>query len=77
MKYGRSLQELAIELDRQVIQPGGALIIRKGLALQPDVQPGVRPYTYSRDEGDFHAENIRIGNGEIAVSYTHLNYNSI
>lgn len=44
-----------------LIQPGGALIIRKGLALQPDVQPGVRVYTYSRDEGDFHAENIRIG----------------
>ena len=52
-----------------LIQPGGALIIRKGLALQPDVQPGVRVYTYSRDEGDFHAENIRIGNGEIFIDF--------
>lgn len=52
-----------------LIQPGGALIIRKGLALQPDVQPGVRTYTYSRDEGDFHAENIRIGNGEIFIDF--------
>ena len=52
-----------------LIQPGGALIIRKGLALQPDVQPGVRTYTYSRDEGDFHAENIRIGNGEIVIDF--------
>lgn len=52
-----------------LIQPGGALIIRKRLALQPDVQPGVRTYTYSRDEGDFHAENIRIGNGEIVIDF--------
>ena len=52
-----------------LIQPGGALIIRKGLALQPYVQPGVRTYTYSRDEGDFHAENIRIGNGEIVIDF--------
>ena len=26
-------------------------------------------YTYSRDEGDFHAENIRIGNGEIFIDF--------
>lgn len=52
-----------------LIQPGGALIIRKGLVLQPDVQPGVKVYTYSRGEGDFHAENIRIGNGEIFIDF--------
>ena len=33
------------------------------------MQPGVRVYTYSRDEGDFHAENIRIGNGEIFIDF--------
>ena len=52
-----------------LIQPGGALIIRQGIALQPKVQTGVRVYTYSRDEGDFHAENIRIGNGEIFIDF--------
>ena len=52
-----------------LIQPGGALIIRKGISLQPKVQPGVRVYNYSRDEGDFHAENIRIGNGEIFIDF--------
>ena len=26
-------------------------------------------YTYSKDEGDFHAENIRIGNGEIFIDF--------
>ena len=52
-----------------LIQPGGVLIIRKGLELQPAVQPGVKVYTYSCNEGDFHAENIRIGNGEIFIDF--------
>ncbi|WP_281644335.1 UDP-N-acetylmuramate--L-alanine ligase [Bacteroides zoogleoformans] len=52
-----------------LIRPGGALIIHKGLELQPDVRPGVTTYTYSRDEGDFHAENICIGNGEIHIDF--------
>lgn len=52
-----------------LIQPGGALIVHTGLELQPAVQPGVRTYTYSRDAGDFHAENIRIGNGEIRMDF--------
>ncbi len=49
-----------------LIQPGGALIIHTGLEVKPDVQDGVRTYTYSKNEGDFHAENIRIENGEIS-----------
>lgn len=52
-----------------LIQPGGALIIHTGLALQPDVQDGVRTYTYSRESGDFHAEEIRIGGGEIVFDF--------
>ena len=52
-----------------LIQPGGVLIIRQGVSLQPKVQPGVKVYTYSRSEGDFHAENIRIGNGEIRIDF--------
>lgn len=52
-----------------LIQPGGVLIIHTDLALKPDLQPGVRLYTYSRDEGDFHAENIRIGGGEIFFDF--------
>jgi UDP-N-acetylmuramate--alanine ligase len=49
----------------ELIQPGGALIIHTGLELQPRVVEGVKTYTYSRNEGDFHAENIRKGDGEI------------
>lgn len=52
-----------------LIRPDGYLIIKKGIDLQPDVQPGVTVYTYSNDEGDFHAENIRIANGEITFDF--------
>ena len=49
----------------ELIQPGGTLILHTGLALQPRTGKDVTTYTYSRDEGDFHATNIRKGNGEI------------
>ena len=52
-----------------LIRPGGALIIHKDLALKPDVQDGVSIYTYGRTEGDFHAENIRIGGGKLFLDF--------
>ena len=52
-----------------LIQPGGSLVIREGIRLQPRLQEGVRLYTYSSESGDFHAENIRIGGGEIIFDY--------
>ena len=52
-----------------LIQPEGALIVHTGLAMKPDVKPGVKVYTYAWEEGDFHAENIRIGNGEIWLDF--------
>ncbi len=52
-----------------LIQPGGALIIHKGLEMKANVQEGVKVYEYSRNEGDFHAENIRIGGGEITFDF--------
>ena len=48
-----------------LILPGGYLVLHEGLELQPDTQDGVTVYRYSREHGDFHADNIRIGNGEI------------
>ncbi len=48
-----------------LIQPGGYLIIHTGLKMQAAVQEGVKTYTYSRENGDFHAEQVKIGNGEI------------
>ena len=52
-----------------LIQPGGVLIIHKGLEMKADVHPSVRVYEYSRTEGDFHADNIRIGNGEVVFDF--------
>ena len=52
-----------------LIQPGGALIIHKGLEMKADVAPTVKVYEYSRNEGDFHAENIRIGGGEVVFDF--------
>ena len=52
-----------------LIQPGGALIIHKGLEMKADVQDGVKVYEYSLDEGDFHAENIVIENGDITFDF--------
>jgi UDP-N-acetylmuramate--alanine ligase len=53
----------------ELIQPGGVLIIHRGLEMQEAQREGVRRYDYSRDEGDFHAENIRIGNGTIKFDF--------
>ena len=52
-----------------LIQPGGALILHRGLEMKADVGPEVTVYEYSRNEGDFHAENIRIGGGEIVFDF--------
>lgn len=52
-----------------LIQPGGALIIHTGLEVKPEVQDGVRTYTYGRDKGDFHAENVKVGEGSITFDF--------
>ena len=53
----------------ELIEPGGALIVHRGLELKERLRDGVRRYDYSRDEGDFHAENIRIANGDITFDF--------
>ena len=53
----------------ELIQPEGALIIHRGLEMKQHVQQGVRIYDYSLTEGDFHAENIRINNGNITFDF--------
>lgn len=52
-----------------LIQPGGALILHEGLQIHPVVPDGVTVYTYSRGHGDFHAERVRIGGGEIVFDF--------
>ncbi len=53
----------------ELIQPEGALIIHKNLEMKENLVAGVRRYEYSRDEGDFHAENIRIEHGTITFDF--------
>ena len=53
----------------ELIQPGGALIIHRGLEMKEHLQDGVRRFDYALTEGDFHAENIRIANGEITFDF--------
>ena len=53
----------------ELIQPGGALIIHRDLEMKENIQSDVRRYDYSLNEGDFHAENIVIENGEITFDF--------
>jgi UDP-N-acetylmuramate--alanine ligase len=50
-----------------LIHPGGALIMRSDVNITPQLQAGVKLYSYSAsdEKADFHAKNIRTGNGEI------------
>ena len=43
----------------------GALVMKHGIPLEPRLQAGVKCYTYGVEEGDFHASNIRIADGQI------------
>jgi UDP-N-acetylmuramate--alanine ligase len=49
----------------ELIVPDGTLLMHTGLKLKPRPAAGVKVYTYSRDNGDFHAANIRRGEGHI------------
>ena len=53
----------------ELIQPGGALIIHRDLEMKEHLQEGVRRFDYALTEGDFHAENIKIENGEITFDF--------
>ena len=53
----------------ELIRPDGVLICHTGLKLRPRPQEGVRVYSYSRNEGDFHATNVRKGDGEIVFDF--------
>ncbi|MDE6559655.1 MAG: UDP-N-acetylmuramate--L-alanine ligase, partial [Muribaculaceae bacterium] len=59
----------AFSIFSSLIHPGGALIMHTGLKMQPDLQPGVRLYTYSGGaEGDWHAEDIHYGEGTLSFT---------
>lgn len=49
----------------ELIRPGGTLLKRTGLKLKPRVGEGVNIVTFGRNDGDYHADNVRIGDGTI------------
>ena len=53
----------------ELIQPGDTLIIHRDLEMKEHLQEGVTRYDYALNEGDFHAENISIENGEITFDF--------
>lgn len=53
----------------ELVRPDGALVVHEGLKLKPRPQEGVRVYSYGLHSGDFHAENIIHGNGEIHFDF--------
>lgn len=53
-----------------LIKPSGALILNEKVKLQPDLQKGVKLYTYGLEgDADFRAENIRSKNGKILFDF--------
>lgn len=68
--YGTEEEYLkSFEHFTSLILPGGALVVKHNIKLSPKVGKDVGVYTYSIDKGDFHAENIKIGNGEIRFDF--------
>lgn len=56
----------AFSIFSSLIRENGILILHTGLKMRPATKPGVKVMTYSGGaEGDWHAEDIRIGNGRI------------
>ena len=52
-----------------LIKEGGVLLMHTGLKLKPRLNPDVRIMTYSGgNDGDWHAEDIKIGNGKITFT---------
>jgi UDP-N-acetylmuramate--alanine ligase len=59
----------SFEKFTSLIRPDGFLLIRKDAPVTPKCDKSVEIFTYSETEGDYHAENIRIGGGEIVFDF--------
>lgn len=59
----------SFEKFTSLIRPKGHLILKIDAKLTPKVNDSVKVWSYSETKGDFHADNIRIGNGEIYFDF--------
>ncbi|MCM1369170.1 MAG: UDP-N-acetylmuramate--L-alanine ligase [Candidatus Amulumruptor caecigallinarius] len=68
--YGDEAHYLeAFSIYSSLIRPGGKLLLHTGLKMKPAVGEDVTVETYSgQAEGDWHAEDIKIGNGTISFT---------
>lgn len=55
----------------ELIRPDGFLLVHTGLKLKPRPAEGVKTYTFGRNDGDFHAANVRTGDGTIVFDFVH------
>lgn len=68
--YGTEAEYLkSFEKFTSLIVEGGTLVVKHNIKLMPQVKKGVKVYTYSIDKGDFHARNIKIGEGTIRFDF--------
>ncbi len=61
----------SFEKFTSLIREDGYLIIRKDIAVTPKCPETVNQYSYSLNSGDFHADNLRIGNGTLFFDFVH------
>ena len=59
----------SFEKFTSLIRPDGFLLIRKDAPVTPKCDNSVQIFTYSETEGDYLAQNIRIGGGEIVFDF--------
>ncbi len=52
-----------------LIREDGYLIMKKDIPVTPRCHASVKQYSYSLTSGDFHTENIRIGNGTLLFDF--------
>ncbi len=52
-----------------LIQPGGTLLVNKAVKIEPQVAEDVKCYSYGAADGQFHAANIKIEDGEISFDF--------
>ncbi|MDU1903198.1 MAG: UDP-N-acetylmuramate--L-alanine ligase [Dysgonomonas sp.] len=68
--YGTEEEYLkSFEKFTSLIRAGGALVMKHNIHFSPKIDKDVRLYTYSMDRGDFHAKNIKVGDGTIRFDY--------
>lgn len=68
--YGTEEEYLkSFEKFTSLILPGGSLVVKNNIKLSPKVNKDVKVYTYSIEKGDFHATNVKIGDGTIRFDF--------